>query len=190
MRRIGILCCCWAGVAWAAELHPVALRVLGQVRPFANGWNLVEGRELSSPLGLAVAPPWLYVADTGNNRVLGWRDASHFTNGAMADLVIGQPDRFSTAPNSLNHPGGLAVDPAGNLWIADSGNHRVLRYPAPFQAPDTVIDQPKLLNPLALVINPRGDLIVADTGNNRVLVFTAGSLAATQIGRASCRERV
>lgn len=174
-----MLWCCLAGVAGAAELHPVALRVLGQIRPFANGWNLVEGRELSSPQGLAVASPWLYVADTLNHRVLGWRDASHFANGAMADLIIGQPDRFSTAPHSLNRPAGLALDRAGNLWIADSGNHRVLRYPAPFQAPDTVIDQPKLLNPLALAINARGDLIVADTGNNRVLVFTAGSLAAT-----------
>ena len=178
VRHLTLLCCL-AGVAAAAELHPVALRVLGQIRPFANGWNLVEGRELSSPQGIAVASPWLFVADTLNHRVLGWRDASNFTNGAMADLVIGQPDRFSTAPHSLRRPAGLAVDRAGNLWVADSGNDRVLRYPAPYQASDTVIDQPKLLNPLALAINARGDLIVADTGNNRVLVLTAGVLSAT-----------
>lgn len=179
MRRLCIACCWLAGAAWAAELYPVAWRVLGQIRPYANGWNLVEGRELASPQGIAFAPPYLYVADTLNNRVLGWRDAAHFTNGAMADLVIGQPDRFTTAPTSLLHPAGLAVDRGGKLWVADSGNHRILGYSHPFQAPDAVIDQPKLLNPLAVAINARGDLIVADTGNNQVLIFTAGSVAAT-----------
>ena len=38
--------------------------------------NLVEGRELATPSGVAldtgVSPPILYIADTGNNRVLGW----------------------------------------------------------------------------------------------------------------------
>src|SRR6202035_3545032 len=64
--------------------------------------NLVEGRELNQPQGVAidnnVTPPVLYVSDLANNRVLGWKNASSFSFGAPADFVIGQPDFFSTTP--------------------------------------------------------------------------------------------
>src|ERR1700676_2166360 len=41
----------------------------------------------------------VYVADAGNNRVLGWIDSSKLANGSPADLVIGQPDFFSANCN-------------------------------------------------------------------------------------------
>ena len=43
-----------AGLAAAADLNPIALRIVGQVKGFANGLNLVEGRELNGPQGLAI----------------------------------------------------------------------------------------------------------------------------------------
>ena len=111
--------------------------------------NLVEGRELYQPLGVAVdtsaSPPILYVADTFNNRVLAWKNASGFNNGAFADLVIGQQDKYSTLvlgpgttfSHGLNAPVAVAVDQNGNLYVADSGNNRILRYPRPFSQTDT-----------------------------------------------------
>ena len=55
--------------------------------------NLVEGRELWSPTGIAfdfaTSPPLVYVADTLNNRVLAWKNSTGFSNGQPADLVIG-----------------------------------------------------------------------------------------------------
>ncbi len=207
MRRAAAAACLAALPSVAADLYPVALHVFGQPRLYSNGWNLVEGRELWSPQGVAAdlgsSPPHLYVADTGNHRVLGWREASGFANGASADLVLGQPDRFGAAPNSpsvaqgLNQPSGLAVDRAGNLYVADTANHRVLRYPRPFDAqvpaPDFVIGQPNfnlrdrnqllpdpsdasLSAPQSVAVTPSGDLLVADTGNNRVLLFSAAAL--------------
>ena len=70
--------------------------------------NLVEGRELYAPQAVAidnsVNPPVLYVSDFWNNRVLGWKNASGFSNGAKADIVIGQRDFYTTTrrlgPNS------------------------------------------------------------------------------------------
>ena len=60
----------------------------------------MEGREFNGPQGVAldmnVNPPILYVADTGNNRVLGFRNANTFSNGQKADIVIGQVDFQST----------------------------------------------------------------------------------------------
>src|SRR5579871_6772758 len=72
--------------------------------------NLVEGRELNSPLSIAfdksANPAILYVADTGNNRVLAFKNPNNMTpctiNRAFpcgaADLVIGQHDMSGTLP--------------------------------------------------------------------------------------------
>ncbi len=147
--------------------------------------NLVEGRELSSPLAIAadtsVTPPILYVADNRNNRVLAWKNALSFKNGDFADLVIGQRDKYSTSPNGpgtnlssgLNSPVGLAVDKSGNLYVADGANNRIVRYKAPFQqtgqlfAIDLIIGQ-KDSNGR----NPNEGLATASA---KTLAFTSGS---------------
>ncbi len=130
--------------------NPVPSRIVGQAILQQQGLltatapNLVEGRELSSPQGIAIdtsaSTPILYVADFGNNRVLAWKNALGFTKGDKADLAIGQRDLLSTAcqgpgtnlSTGLAQPVGLAVDKNGNLYVLDEGNNRVLRYPAPF----------------------------------------------------------
>jgi uncharacterized protein (TIGR03437 family) len=148
--------------------NPAPSRIVGQAVLQQQGVltaiapNLVEGREFNNPQAVAldtsVAPPILYVADFGNNRVLAWKNASGFANGAYADLVIGQRDLRSTAPEGPNadlstglaSPVCLTVDARGNLYVMDAGNNRVLRYPAPFQqtadllAVDLIIGQPDL----------------------------------------------
>jgi sugar lactone lactonase YvrE len=127
-------------------------RVLGQANFSANTPDMVKGAGLSGPTNVAIdrsaTPNRLYVADSSNNRVLGWRDAAGFTNGASADIVIGQPDFYSSYCDSLGPntpapkvdatmlctPSGLAVDRAGNLYVSDVGNSRVLVFHDPFQA--------------------------------------------------------
>ena len=106
MRMKAILFAIFA-VAWPAASQTVfninPTRSFGQARlspiTTANP-NLVEGRELYSPLGLALdtsaSTPIVYVADTFNDRVLAWKNSAGFNNGDMADLVIGQKDLFST----------------------------------------------------------------------------------------------
>jgi sugar lactone lactonase YvrE len=113
-------------------------------------------RGLAMPAILAidrsVSPNHLYVVDA-YNRILGWRDAERFANGAAADLVLGES--FQTNPGgacsgaaadhfcpygSLFTRGGLAVDSHGNLWVADVDNHRVLELDRPFES-DAVADR-------------------------------------------------
>ncbi len=182
------------------------------------GPNWVEGRELQKPSGIAldnsVSPPILYIADSGNNRVLGYRYTTQTTPGALADIVIGQIDFYSNVAQNpanggrqtgLNNPTGLAVDSAGNLYVADTGNNRILRFPQPFssananQFPSLVIGQKTYatttqnlsgLSASSLAINANnagrtgiafdssGNLWVADGGNNRVLRFPASALSA------------
>jgi hypothetical protein len=67
----------------AAEL---ADRVLGQDDFVHSGIDKTKADSLALPSGVAI-DAWghLYVADSGNNRVLGWLSASSFTNGAAAE---------------------------------------------------------------------------------------------------------
>ena len=167
-------------------LNPLPTRVIGQDNLNVTNLapNLVEGREFNAPLSVALDtsanPPHLYVADTENNRVLGWLNASSFSNGQKADIVVGQLDlvtTFAQGPNrgtgsrttGLATPVGLAVDANGNLYVADCANNRVLRFPKPFSQstilPDMVIGQADfshnaangatgVIGPATLLLNP------------------------------------
>jgi uncharacterized protein (TIGR03437 family) len=185
-----------------------AVLVWGQTDFSSNGVDQVKPAGMDSPAKVAIdytrTPFALYVADTANNRVLVWKDAANFHSGDPADLVIGQPNLYSGFANvdtpggqtptstSLSAPRGLAIDFAGNLWVADSGNNRVLHYIRPVGqtgriAADAVLGQADFnssgsavvsatsLNvPVGLALGPNGNLFVSDAGNNRVLEFQAG----------------
>jgi hypothetical protein len=77
----------------------------------------------------------VWVADTLNNRVLRFDNAASKSNGAAADGVLGQSDFTSaaeaTSASAMNDPWGLTTDSAGNLWVTDSRNNRVLRFVVP-----------------------------------------------------------
>ncbi len=183
--------------------------------------NLVDSSALNTPRQIAVdATNHIYVADTTNNRVLGWRNASGFSNGAPADLVIGQADFLSAGINrtgassptasTLWLPYGVAVDAAGNLYVADYLNNRVLEFSAPFTAcsgffpciggaASKVFGQASfttgtcnnggasptnatLCNPQQVAVDHFGNLYVADFGNNRVLEYNTPLSATAMAG--------
>ncbi len=198
--------------------QPALLSSLNSIAP-----NLVEGRELYLPIALAfdtsASPPILYIVDNGNNRILAYKNpASLSPCGAgniacgFADLQIGQRDLTGTLPGGpgqpglsagFNAPAGIAVDSSGSVYVADSGNNRILRFPAPFKqtgslaVPDLIIGQANLATNqpnqgqnfpsaqtvsfngklVGLAIDPSGNLWITDPGNNRVLRFPVSQLA-------------
>jgi hypothetical protein len=80
----------------------------------------------------------VYVAIQGENRVLGWDDATGLANGAKADLVLGQTNftniNFSPTVTDadFNSPTSVAVDSKGNVYVSDTANGRVLEFNTPF----------------------------------------------------------
>lgn len=199
-----------------------ATRVFGQIGFNYRSPNLVEGRELflsagqtnlpngagtiyyggATVIDRSSTPPRLYIADTFNNRVVGFADARNVKPGDTADLILGQTSRFETKVNSpasdpdlltdqgLYQPVGLALDANGNLYVADSGNGRVLRFPRPFeqtlktgQRANLVIGQSgfnikitdptqrNMARPYGLAFTVEGHMLVSDILHNRVLLF-------------------
>jgi sugar lactone lactonase YvrE len=173
---------------------------------FVHAAASIDPRSLNAPNQIAIDPTThaLVVADTVNNRVLGWHNAETFVSGAPADLVLGQPDFFSGAltgsatSSTLLTPTGVAFDPSSNLYVADFNNNRVLEYTAPFAAcagvfpcvggaAHAVFGQTSFTGtscnqlgspsaaticlPEHVAVDGFGNLYVADTGNNRVLEY-------------------
>jgi len=114
----------------AATGDNIADAVLGQIDFSHNGLNNPGAASLDSPGQMAIdASEHLYIVDGNNSRILGWNDATSFSNGQNADIEIGQPDFQTTLCNSgtaggdlaglgadsLCLPGGVAVDSVGNL---------------------------------------------------------------------------
>src|SRR3984957_14716506 len=120
----------------------LANRVLGQPDFVHGAPNTVDADALliqTQHGGVAVdSAGHLYVTDVNNNRVLGWHSVAALVTGAPADLVIGQQDFFSGLPAStvtastLSIPRGVGVDSAGNVYVADTEDSRVLIFPNPF----------------------------------------------------------
>ena len=151
----------------------------------------------------------LYVPDSVNHRILKYE--SPFEADSVADRVWGQAD-FSgmecnrgasgepTSETLCFHSGtnqyhtnrygnGVEIDAGGNMWVADGGNNRVLRFPADpdsgeiASSADLVLGQPdfesahtgvtlnSMHGPSAVRIGDNGWAYVADTINDRVLIF-------------------
>ncbi len=188
--------------------------VLGQADftgALANrGADAPDASTLNWCYGVTIADGRLFVADTGNRRLLMWSQVPE-RNGAPADLVLGQADftcRDENAGQSIGAFGmrwpHAVVLAEGALMIADAGNNRVMVWrsaPSVNGAPcDFVLGQAGLAHqeynaaayyPTAATVNmPYGlarlgdHLVVADTANSRLIGFDLNGLA---MGTAAVR---
>jgi len=125
--------------------------------------------QLYAPRGVHLHGDVLVVADTGNHRVLVWHGLPT-TDGAPADVVLGQPDATTEGAaaggrgpaNGMRLPTGVAVI-GGDLHVCDAWHHRVLVYDGiPTQtdtAPSVVVGQ----DDLSRVEANRGGEVASDT---------------------------
>ena len=154
-----------------------------------------------APRGVWTDGTRVIACDTGNHRVLIW-NAMPDTDGADADVVLGQPDFFSEGPaaggtdvrRGLYLPTGVTVID-GRLVVCDAWHHRVLAWDGIpdhcFAEPTWVLGQAGLDSveanagstpTLSSLYWPFGCALVdgvfwvADTGNRRVLGWRGSSL--------------
>ncbi len=197
--------------AAAAQIGAFPEAVFGQPNFSASSSNqggaVPSATTLSSPVGLCVdSLGRLWVADFGNNRVLGFFLASYLSNDPPADLVLGQPgfvtNAAATTQATMNAPYDVNVGPNDTLWVADRSNNRVLRFAAVTGKStganaDGVLGQPDFITSVpnttvtgmsgaaGVWADPAGRLWVGDVFNNRVLRFDHAIIQADADGASA-----
>jgi uncharacterized protein (TIGR03437 family) len=139
--------------------------------------------ELYLPSGVVVdSSGTLYIADTANyviRKVAGTTITTYAGNNSLG--WGGTGDHGPATSAQLDTPTGLALDAAGNLYIADSGNN-VIRIVAKSNGYITTLSTGSFIlkSPKGVAVDAAGNVYIADTNNSRILkVTTVGSITKT-----------
>jgi uncharacterized protein (TIGR03437 family) len=136
----------------------------------------------------------IYFAELHGNRI-GRLEA----NGTLSTLAgTGFPgfngDGRAANTATLTKPAGIAIDPSGNLLIADTGNHRVRKVSGgiittiagtgqqSFCGDAGPANQACLDTPMDVKVDALGNIYIADTGNHRIRRIDASGTISTVAG--------
>lgn len=124
--------------------------------------------QFAAPHGLAfdLAGETLYVADTGNRRVV----ALSLADGTTRAL-----------PDAYEEPVDVEVAPDGTLLALDALAARIVRYPDP-AAPGTPVPLPSSYRPRGLATDSLGMIYVADTGRGRLALIAPDGSEVGEFG--------
>ncbi len=152
----------------------------------AGAQPVISGKATEAPLGritgVAVAANGnVFLSDGENNLVLSVSSAGDIAVVAGTGSQGFEGDGGPATKAALNYPGGLATDASGNLYIADTFNHRIRKVSAAgtittvagngedgFSGDDSPATQASLSSPAAVAVDASGNLYIADSGNDRI----------------------
>jgi uncharacterized protein (TIGR03437 family) len=161
----------------------VITTVAGTGKPAYSGdGGLAAKAGLNAPRGLAFdADGFLYVADSGNHAVRVVSPGGSIKSAAGNGFPGFRGDGGPATAALLNGPSAVAVDRNGNLFIADTANHRVRQIShsgilttyagngtpgLAYEGSAAVFAQ--LNEPRGLAFDAGGNLFIADSANNRI----------------------
>lgn len=117
----------------------------------------------------------------------------YYSGKPVAEPDAYEPERVITAETigteTLSSPQDLFVAEDGRIYLADSGNNRILILDSEWNLLKTIAaftdeqGDTALNNPKGVYVNGAGELFVADTGAQRVVVFTADGAYLRQYGK-------
>jgi len=153
---------------------------------------------LEQPVAVAVDKAGnLYIADMTNNVIRKvTTDGKIFTIAGNGTFGY-SGDGGSATSTAFRRPAGVAVDSAGNLYIADSGNHIVRKVTpdgtittiagnyskgAGFSGDGGLATAAQLNRPIGLAVDAAGNLFIADYNNSRIRVVTPNGMITTVAG--------
>jgi uncharacterized protein (TIGR03437 family) len=183
-----------AGALWIAEYFGNRVRKLapgGTILTIAgNGTAGFSGdarpatsAQLQAPGQIALDPAGnLYIADSGNNRI------RKVTAGIISTFAGTGSAGFSgdggqAVSAQLTRPRGIALDNSGNLYIADTGNHRVRKVSPGGQITTVAGEGAFPLNlPRSVAVDPGQNLYIADTANHRIVMRSASGTLSVIAG--------
>lgn len=155
------------------------------VAGFANGNGGTA--QFEHPAGIAIDSGGnFYVADKSNHRIRRITPAgevSTFAGSGVAGFADG-----AAATAKFLYPAGVAVDADDNVYVADSGNHRIRKITATSGTVTTLAGSgtagfgdgaaagAQFSSPQALAVGATGLVVLADTGNQRIRVIDSGNV--------------
>lgn len=120
----------------------------------------------------------LYVPDTSYNRVIKWNVGA--INGTLVAGALN--GATSSSLLYLNGPKGVSVDQAGNVYVSDTGNHRVVRWEPDAKSGILVaggngagLHIAQLNSPTAVIVDINNNLFIFDSGNQRIQQWPPGA---------------
>jgi sugar lactone lactonase YvrE len=171
---------------------------LGVVTTFAGsgGFGSADGTgaaaSFSSPSGLTVDNSGnLYVADSSNNIIRKITPAGVVTTFAGSGYTGSNDSAGYRA--SFNIPTGLAVDSAGNVYVADTGNNKIRKITSAgvvttlagsgnAGSADGTRSAASFNSPKGVAVDQAGNVYVADADNNKIRKITPAGVVATLAG--------
>jgi uncharacterized protein (TIGR03437 family) len=157
---------------------------------FSGDTGQAFGAQLNSPSAVAVdAGGNVYIADTLNSRIRKVLPSGVITTVAGGGSALGDGGPATSAVLSLPH--GVAVDPAGNLFISDTGTARIREVSAADGTISTVAGNgtvgysgdagpatsAQLNSPFGIAVDAADNVFIADSGNNVIRRVSGGTIA-------------
>ena len=129
------------------------------------------------------------VLEDGSGNVI----ATGYVQGTgVGPQVNFQPGAESAVSSSaLTSPSGVAVDASGNIYIADSGNNRILKETLSAGSyTESAVPTSSLSGPQGVALDGSGNLYIADPGNNRILkeTLSAGTYAENTVSTSALND--
>jgi sugar lactone lactonase YvrE len=150
---------------------------------------------LASPRGVAIDLLGnLFIADTGNNQIRKVTPAGVISAVAGTGNAGFSGDGGPATAAQLNNPAAVAVDPAGNLFIADQNNNRIRMVNTAgvittlsgrtlgFSGDGGPAVSAQLSGPRGVAVDATGNVFIADSGNNRIRMVDRGGIINTVAG--------
>ncbi|MFI5112212.1 MAG: choice-of-anchor D domain-containing protein [Terriglobales bacterium] len=177
-------------------------------RGYSGDGGPATSAELYTPAGVAVdSARNLYIADSNSSRVRKVDASGTITTVAGNGSFGYNGDNIAAASAELSFPLAVAVDSAGNLYIADQGNNRIRKVDASgtittvagngtqgYSGDNGPATSAELSGPPGVAVDSAGNLYIADFGNSRIrkvdVTTAALSFSSLSVGQTSSAQSV
>jgi sugar lactone lactonase YvrE len=163
---------------------------------YSGDGGAATSAQISYPYGIALDSSGnLYIADTHNHRIRKVSTSGIITTVAGNGTGGYNGDNISATSAELNAPSGVALDSAGNLYIADLGNSRIRKVSTSgiiatvagkgspgFSGDSGAATSAELTMPCAIALDSAGHLFIADRDNYRIRKVDAKGIISTVVG--------
>ncbi len=163
---------------------------------FSGDGGHANAAQLNGPSGIAIdAASNMYIADIDNNRIRKIDQFGIITTIAGTGATLYNGDNIPAMDANLYSPAGVSVDNFGNIYVAESRNHRIRKInplgiimtiagsgTLGFSGDDGIANSANLNNPIGICVNNTGDVYFSDVLNMRIRKINSSGIISTVAG--------